>query len=121
MPGETLNTDDNVKSRFEELAATVDEETEFWSGGFERHEGFPKIVEMGEQAIPLILGGLAEFKDGEDMRCPWWRIQAINTILHSQGKPVIHYPPEASGRLQAVREITLEWGAKAGYSQSTGE
>jgi hypothetical protein len=66
------------------------------------HPAYQRIIEMGDQALPLILEELTA-RGGQ-----WyWALKAI-----AGGSPV---PPEAAGRPKQVKEAWLEWGRANGY------
>jgi hypothetical protein len=115
---ETTGNSETVEARYLSYSSKIDDETEFWSGGFERHEDFCKIISLQEEALPLLLNELADRSDGEDHHNPWWRLQALGTIAAGLDKK-IDYPHEIRGRLEQVREVALEWGVKQEYIDSS--
>lgn len=65
------------------------------------HPSYQKIIEMGEEALPLIL------KDLEENKCHWY------VAL----KEIIGYSPirkESIGDIKKVRRDWLEWGKRKG-------
>lgn len=112
--GEAVPNEEAVKAQYRRLAARLDEETQVWSGSFDRHEDFVKVVELKEAAARLLLADLADRSDAEDRHNPWWRLQAVGTIAANLDKKIV-YPREIKGRLEPIREATLEWGVRQGY------
>jgi hypothetical protein len=111
---ETAPDEETIEAQYARMAARLDEATEFWSGSFDRHEDFGKIVELKESGLRLLLEELSDRSDAEDRHNPWWRLQAVGTIATNLDKK-IEYPREIRGRVEAIREATLEWGVRQGY------
>ncbi|HVV25651.1 MAG TPA: hypothetical protein VHC21_01290 [Candidatus Saccharimonadales bacterium] len=112
--GESANHQENIKSYYAQYSAALDADTEFWSGNFDRYEAFGRVVALREAALPLLLAELADRSDAEDRHNPWWRLQAVGTIAAQLDKK-IDYPREIRGRVEPIREATLEWGVRQGY------
>jgi hypothetical protein len=111
---EIIGNSETIKAQYLSYSSKIDKESEFWSGGFERHENFRKIIDLREVALPLLLEELADRSDSEDRHNPWWRLQAVGTIAANLEKRIV-YSREIRGRLEPVREATLEWGVQYGY------
>ena len=101
-----MSPESHASTLLGELPSRLDAETLFMSGGFERLEGFQRIIEFGEQALPELL---------LDMDQPaWWRMQAIWTIADSIGEP-IEFAEEIRGRYLSVRDQIITWAEANGY------
>lgn len=89
---------------FISLSMTWERETRMLSSITEiaTHPSYQKIIGMGAEALPMILHELKR-KSGH-----WfWALKAI-----SRRDPV---PLEHRGRMEAMRQDWLNWGAKNGY------
>lgn len=112
--GETTPNEEDAKTRYMRYSTRLDADTEVWSGSFDRHEDFGKVVELKEAGLRLLLEELADRSDAEDRHNPWWRLQAVGTIAVMLDKK-IEYPRDIRGHVESIREATLEWGARQGY------
>lgn len=88
-----------LAGRFRHLAAWWKRDTEFQSSPsrIAMHPAYQRIIGMGREALPLILGDL------EKTQAPWfWALQAI-----SGEDPV---PPEDRGYIDRMTRAWLRWG-----------
>jgi len=95
---------DDLRITFRRLADTWHDETGGLSSPSQiaTHPAYQRIIEMGEQALPLIFDDLQE-RGGQ------WYV-ALRSI--TRASPV---PPEVAGRTRLVREAWLQWGREHGY------
>lgn len=91
----------SLEDEFQRLARTWKEETEFQSSltHIAMHPAYQRIIGMGPDALPLILGDLASNP------APWfWALAAI-----SGDDPV---PLSDRGRVDRMAEAWLRWGMR---------
>jgi hypothetical protein len=96
--------DKELKLRFNRLADTWEEETQFLSSVDDIivHPAHMEIIGMGEQAVPLILDRISQ-KGG----LWFWALQFI-----TGEDPVSE---NIKGNIKAMQRVWLEWGRKNGY------
>lgn len=90
--------------RFERLAAEWGEETGMLSSVREKamHPAYQRIIGMGWEAVPLMLGELAREPDH------WfWALRAI-----TGANPV---PPDDRGKVKKMAEAWVAWGRDQGH------
>ncbi len=98
-------SDADLEKEFQKLANQWKYETGHLSipAQIARHPAYQSIVDMGEQAIPLILKDLQAEPDH------WF--SALSGI--SGESP--HIPDEDMGNMRAMSEVWLEWGKRNLY------
>ena len=102
MQPKTTKTEE-LQATFNELAEKWEKETGFISNGsrFE-HPAYKQIIDMGEQAVPLILRRM------EQTGCHWF----VALQLITGADPV---PRELWGKIMEIEKIWLQWGREQGY------
>ena len=99
---EDVRTD--TRARFERLAAEWKHDTAHQSSPsvIAEHRAYQEIIDMGKDAIPLIL------RDLEDSHAQWFR--ALRSIARES--PV---RPEDRGDIHAMTAAWLDWGKDRQY------
>jgi hypothetical protein len=99
----TVATAENVRDRFQRLAAKWKEQSRFLSNTLQiaMLDSYQSIIGLGEPAVPLIL---------EELRrepAQWfWALKAI-----TEQDPV---PAEARGQVRLMAQAWIDWGRQRG-------
>jgi len=100
-----------MKTKIKELLAEISRETSCLSFHIYDHPKLQKIVKMGDDAVPILLEHLAQYKKmrGADGRerleyAPWYIIIALTQI--TEANPI---KPEHAGRLSNIVDDWLRW------------
>jgi hypothetical protein len=107
-PVDALNRTDAQKQHlddlFGELAARWKDETSVYSASWQikAHPAYQQIVDLGEDAIPLLLARLGQ-------PCVQW-MMALSAIAGDDPSP-----PEHAGHIARMAEAWLAWGRQRGY------
>lgn len=98
---------ENIAEQFQLLARDWSSDTAHLSnlGEAAEHHSHQKIVELGEEVIPLIL---EDYKKGER----WWAI----TLEQITGINLT--TEEIAGRYDEIRDVWLNWGVENGYIET---
>ena len=92
-----------LEATFNKLAEQWERETGFISSGsMFQHQAYQQIVDMGEEAVPLILRRM------EQTGCHW--DMALHLITGAA--PV---PRHLWGNIKEMHKIWLQWGREHGY------
>ena len=94
------------------LQNRLEEETRFWSGGYDEHQTYRNLLDLGAVALPQLLEGIAS------ERAAWASMQIVWATARDIGSP-IEFSQEAQGKYDLVRESVLAWGLAHGYIELT--
>jgi hypothetical protein len=108
--GSTMRSDEiTVLERFVALAEEWKKDTKRVSGTesfFNEH--YRKIIEMGDQVVPILLDQLLKGLAGDEVSGDWfWALKLI-----AEENPV---PEKLRGDARESAEVWIEWGKKNGY------
>jgi hypothetical protein len=101
---QTVAQKQHLDELFGELAARWKDETAVYSASWQikAHPAYQQIVNLGEDAIPLLLGKLAQ-------PCVQW-MMALSAIAGEDPSPMVH-----AGNIVRMAEDWLAWGRHQGY------